>query len=564
MTTRKTVKPSRGRVPNDPLDWVDGVGQTNSEETPAVTQPVAEKLENVSAPPVQKQTLIERKQEKMMSEIKNIEPSGRCEAIGEIRRVAEAVKNGNLAVRADVSGLKGECAEAAAAINGMVTWFSQQQEQINDFTNDMQHMSREHDKGDIDVAIDATKFKGGFADMATGVNAMVFGHIAVKKKAMACLKAFGEGDFNAELEQFPGKKAFINDTIELLRSNLKGFTHDMQHMSTEHDKGDIDVAIDVTKFKGGFADMATGVNVMVLGHIAVKKKAMACIKAFSEGNFNAELELFPGKKVFINETIELMRVNLRALVADASVLSVAAVEGKLATRADASKHQGDFRKIVEGVNDTLDAVIGPLNVAAEYVENIAKGAIPAKITATYNGDFNILKSNLNTCIDAVNALVADASVLSVAAVEGKLATRADASKHQGDYRKIVEGVNSTLDAVIGPLNVAADYVENIAKGEIPAKITATYNGDFNILKNNLNTCIDAVNGLVADAGVLSVAAVEGKLATRADASKHQGDFRKIVEGVNDTLDAVIGPLNVAADYVDNISKGAIPAKITDI
>ena len=34
--------------------------------------------------------------------------------------------------------------------------------------------------------------------------------------------------------------------------------------------------------------------------------------------------------------------------------------------------------------------------------------------------------------------------------------------------------------------------------------------------------------------MLAKAAVDGKLATRADASKHQGDFRKIVQGVNDT------------------------------
>ena len=126
------------------------------------------------------------------------------------------------------------------------------------------------------------------------------------------------------------------------------------------------------------------------------------------------------------------------------------------------------------------------------------------------------------------------SQLVKAAVEGKLATRADASKHQGDFRKIVQGVNDTLDAVIGPLNVAAKYVDQISKGDIPAKITDNYKGDFNELKNNLNMCIDAVNGLVAEAGALSKAAVDGKLATRADASKHQGDFRKIVQGVNET------------------------------
>jgi methyl-accepting chemotaxis protein len=70
-------------------------------------------------------------------------------------------------------------------------------------------------------------------------------------------------------------------------------------------------------------------------------------------------------------------------VTDANMLSKAAIEGKLDTRADTTKHSGDFRKIVEGVNNTLDSVIVPLNVAAEYVDRISKGDIPEKITDTY-------------------------------------------------------------------------------------------------------------------------------------------------------------------------------------
>jgi hypothetical protein len=52
--------------------------------------------------------------------------------------------------------------------------------------------------------------------------------------------------------------------------------------------------------------------------------------------------------------------DLETLVADAEGLARAAVEGRLDARADASRHQGDFRKIVQGVNQTLDAVIGKL------------------------------------------------------------------------------------------------------------------------------------------------------------------------------------------------------------
>ena len=283
----------------------------------------------------------------------------------------------------------------------------------------------------------------------------------------------------------------------------------------------------------------------------------------SEGNLSREVSLAAGDTTSVMAAMKKMVDTIRALVADANMLSKAAVEGKLATRADASKHQGDFQKIVVGVNDTLDAVIGPLNVAGEYVDRISKGDIPPKITDTYNGDFNEIKNNLNLTIDSLNALIKEANMLAKAAFDGKLATRADASKHQGDFQKIVSGINETLDAVIGPLNVAAEYVDRISKGDIPPKITDSYNGDFNEIKNNLNLAIDAVNALVKEANMLANAAVDGKLATRADASKHHGDFQKIVSGINDTLDAVIGPLNVAAEYVDRISKGDMPKVITE-
>ncbi|HQM44886.1 MAG TPA: methyl-accepting chemotaxis protein, partial [Smithellaceae bacterium] len=329
-------------------------------------------------------------------------------------------------------------------------------------------------------------------------------------------------------------------------------------------EGKLATRADASRHQGDFRKIVSGVNDTLDAVIGPLNVAAGYVDRISKGeipekitdNYNGD---FNKIKNNLNQCIDAVN----ALIADANMLSRAAVEGKLATRADASRHQGDFRKIVSGVNDTLDAVIGPLNVAAGYVDRISKGEIPEKITDNYNGDFNKIKNNLNQCIDAVNALIADANMLSRAAVEGKLATRADASRHQGDFRKIVSGVNDTLDAVIGPLNVAAGYVDRISKGEIPEKITDSYNGDFNTIKNNLNQCIDAVNALIADADMLSRAAVEGKLATRADASRHQGDFRKIVSGVNDTLDAVIGPLNVAAGYVDRISKGEIPERITD-
>jgi methyl-accepting chemotaxis protein len=224
---------------------------------------------------------------------------------------------------------------------------------------------------------------------------MVGAHIAVKKKAMGVFAEFGKGNFDATLEQLPGKKRFINDTIDQVRKNLKDLISELNRMSGAHDAGDIDVAIDAQRFHGAYRAMAEGVNKMVGGHIAVKKKAMACVAEFGRGNFEAPLERFPGKKVFINETIEQVRDSLKALITDADGLVQAAVAGKLSTRADASKHQGDFRKIVDGVNQTLDAVMAPINEAAQVVEQLSQRDLRARVAGNYQGDHAKIKESVN-------------------------------------------------------------------------------------------------------------------------------------------------------------------------
>jgi methyl-accepting chemotaxis protein len=105
------------------------------------------------------------------------------------------------------------------------------------------------------------------------------------------------------------------------------------------------------------------------------------------------------------EAFTKMNKTIESQIEDVHILVQAAIEGDLATRADASKHQGDFRKIVQGINDTLDAVTGPLRITAEYLEQISVGTLPSKITGPYNGEFNKIINNLNHNVDTRNKIV---------------------------------------------------------------------------------------------------------------------------------------------------------------
>lgn len=357
--------------------------------------------------------------------------------------------------------------------------------------------------------------------------------------------------------------------------------------------------------------------------------------------------------------------------------------GRLARRASLDGFEGRYRHLLEGVNATLDAVIGPLKVSAEYVDRISKGDIPPKITDTYHGDFNEIKNNLNTCIDslaglteadailqrmavndythqvegqyegvfasfaqAVNtvrtrimhvihtvtnvsrgdlgelaeyqqiarrsegdelvpsliemmenlqALKDEIDALSKAAVEGKLETRADASKHQGEYRRIVDGFNGTLDAILLPIQEEIHVLRQICGGNLREKVKIDCKGDHEKLKNAVNGVHDwlteliafitriangdmtasmakasdqdqihewlallktNINGLIADTDTLVKAAAEGKLGTRADAAKHTGEYRRIVEGINTTLEMVVEPLKVTAENASALASSS--------
>ena len=230
--------------------------------------------------------------------------------------------------------------------------------------------------------------------------------------------------------------------------------------------------------------------------------------------------------------------SLRGLVAESKMLTRAAVDGKLATRGDAAKFQGGYREIVQGVNDTLDAVIGPLNVAAEYVDRISKGDIPAKITDKYNGDFNEIKNNLNVCIDAVNALIADANMLAQAGVEGRLATRADAHKHQGDFRKIVEGVNGTLDSVVNPINDTKQILGQVAQGDLTVKMNGHYKCDFVVLRDSIETMVKGLKGMAGQSQSSAVSMTSATAEILASSTQMASTTREQASAVNQVTSTV--------------------------
>ncbi len=210
--------------------------------------------------------------------------------------------------------------------------------------------------------------------------------------------ARGNTDLNVEA-QAGDEVGLLMDSMANLTGNLNNLIADMNEMSRQHDLGDIDVIVPAEKHEGAFRRVAEGVNDMVNGHITVKKKAMACVDEFGKGNFEAELEKFPGKKAFINDIIEELRRNLINFTEGIQGLIKAASDGKLDQRADAAAFHGDWHSMAVGVNDILDAILEPINEAAGVLERVADRDLTARVIGDYKGDHAKIKRALNRAVD---------------------------------------------------------------------------------------------------------------------------------------------------------------------
>ncbi len=283
--------------------------------------------------------------------------------------------------------------------------------------------------------------------------------------------------------------------------------------------------------------------------------------AIAVGDLAVDIELASDKDT-LGKAMQTMKGSIARLVTDSKKLATAAEVGDLSTRADATRHEGEYRTIIEGINGALENVVTPLNLASDAIEKISRGEIPEKIDVELPGDYARIKDSLNECIDAVNQMVEDTKRLAEGALAGQLEVRADADQHQGDFQTIIASINATLDAVVGPLSVAVRCVDEISRGEIPAEIAEHWKGDFSKLEKALNRCIAAVNAIVADTKALASSAQRGELSSRADASRHEGDFQLIVDGINGTLDAVVAPMTEAGVVLESIAARDLRSRVT--
>jgi methyl-accepting chemotaxis protein len=339
---------------------------------------------------------------------------------------------------------------------------------------------------------------------------------------------------------------------------------------------------------------------------SLREKAIVA-QQIAQGDLTARLELKSDEDV-LTKNINEMAENIQRVTADINMLAGSAIEGDLAVRADAGKYSGDYQKIVTGINNTLDAVILPLNDANQVLQRMAVNDYTVAMQAErYQGmlrefaeGINMVQTRLLSVQDAfvrvsrgdnsrlpeflklgrrsendqlmpaitnmmqvIENLINEVERLTKASVNGELKVRGNVERFEGEYQRVVLGFNNAIDAITGPVNEASAVLQEMATGNLNVQVSGNYQGDHALLAQAVNHTVDSFNEVLSEFQTASgqVASGAQQLSNSSQVlSQAAAEQASTVEEITASLDEIAGQTRHNAENATQANLLATSAK----
>jgi methyl-accepting chemotaxis protein len=244
------------------------------------------------------------------------------------------------------------------------------------------------------------------------------------------------------------------------------------------------------------------VTLQLSGMIKKSSKELSTVaKHLAMGDSSVKVSDTQTNSIFgeLGNSVNKISESVQNLLKDVRMLSGAAMNMDYKVRADGSKHSGDFKKIVENVNLTLEKMAYNTN----WYEAMLDG-IPYPVTAT-NNDYEITfvnqerLSNFNLSAEYREAFngqkhldyITDKDLLMEQGLPEEMADQLSQFTYKVHNREIAD-VNGTK---IGMVHIAEDITEQIHRMEYNKNEIAKIAANMNLLKQgNLNLNFEVSEG----------------------------------------------------------------------
>ncbi|HYW51191.1 MAG TPA: methyl-accepting chemotaxis protein [Gemmatimonadaceae bacterium] len=178
-----------------------------------------------------------------------------------------------------------------------------------------------------------------------------------------------------------------------------------------------------------------------------QKVLAAAAGAVSAGDVTTDAPV-RGDRDLLGQAFMKLQATMRQLLHETGTLVQAAKAGRLEVRGDVTTFSGAYRDLVTGINDTLDAVVRPINEASDVLARVSARDLTARVVGDYEGDFSRIKVSINTAAETLDDALTQvhASSDQVASAGHQIASGSQALAHgAAEQAASLEEVGASLE-----------------------------------------------------------------------------------------------------------------------
>lgn len=165
----------------------------------------------------------------------------------------------------------------------------------------------------------------------------------------------------------------------------------------------------------------------------------------------------------INDSLKKSIEAIKQMAFDISVLSSAAQQGQLGQRVEVEHYLGEYKRIVTGMNDALNAIQKPIDDVSAIMAQISAGSLDGSISTEYQGDYAALIADVNDTTAGLKEIITEISSALTSMANGDLDVSLSAD-YKGDFLKIKKSLNYIIDSFNSVLNDIGSTSRQVAMG----------------------------------------------------------------------------------------------------
>lgn len=194
-------------------------------------------------------------------------------------------------------------------------------------------------------------------------------------------------------------------SMQNMQSTLRNFAAAEQEIAQHHQAGDIDFRISTSQFKGTYANMAEGVNMLVAQHIAVSNHVIETVSAYAKGDLTKDIKRYPGQQASITEAVDAVKSGMLAVNSEIKQIVDAAVAGDFSYRGDALVYDFIYRDLIEQLNELMGTADSALGELGGLLSALADGDLGQRIEVVLPGQFGQLSADANRTVNELSNVV---------------------------------------------------------------------------------------------------------------------------------------------------------------